>query len=110
MLVVNFMPIGLRIPYKNSYYILKKIKKNNKIVNYMKIEESLLLSEEKKHYIDLGYEILENTNNEILNAVKDMISKNLVDENIYKKYIPIVYGSEVKLCKSFLNSYINEIK
>ena len=110
MLVLNSMPIGLRIPYKKSFYILKKIKKNNKIVDYNKIQKSLLLSEKKKSFSDLGYEIIENSSNEILNAVKDMISNNAADEIIYKNLIPVVYGSDIKLCQSFLKDYINELK
>lgn len=76
VLLHNWFPIGLRPHFKNCIYIAKKYKYNGKIIKYEEIPSDLLLCENTEYLKSRGFDIIDNTDSEILLFVSNYLIKN----------------------------------
>ena len=82
--LVNNFPAGRNPYFKNCIFINKKYKKLNKNIPYNKLDKEILLSEDYKKIKKLGYEIIDNNQNEIHDMVINNY-RNLKGINISKR-------------------------
>jgi putative glycosyltransferase (TIGR04372 family) len=76
MLLINWFPIGMRPFFENCNYIMKRIQKDQIEIPFNNLEKKLWLCEKNSEFEENGYEIVENSKDEILEFVKDQIDKD----------------------------------
>lgn len=96
ILIHNMFPAGIRLPYKNGVYILKKYKKNGKTIPYNKIPKDLMLTEDQENLQKRGFDVESNTANEIKSFVRSQVDSNFQNvisppKNSY------IYGTDCEL-------------
>jgi putative glycosyltransferase (TIGR04372 family) len=95
ILACNWFPVGIQPFFPKCKYMLKKYTKNGKLINYSQIPKQLLLCESKSLLLQNGYDVVENTAEEILNFI--IRNMKLKFETHNHKYDFIVYGGNAVL-------------
>tara|TARA_Y100001958_G_C21247363_1_gene578552 strand:+ start:6078 stop:7166 length:1089 start_codon:yes stop_codon:yes gene_type:complete len=105
-LVLNWMPLGFKPPYRNSLFIPKNVKYQSSQIKPIDLDESCFLAEEIDNFDKHDYELEENSSEEIYDAVKDMLNWEHVNASSYESLLPIVDGGFGLLCKSYYKKFV----
>lgn len=105
-LVLNWMPLGFKPPYRNSLFIPKNVKYQNTQIKPIDLDESCFLAEELDNFNKHDYELEENSSEEIYEAVKNMLNWEHVNTSKYKSLLPIVDGGFGLLCSSYYEKFV----
>ena len=100
ILYYNMFPFGMRPFFKNCSYIMKKYKKNNKILNFSEIPEKMLLQEDYSIIEKMNYQIVNNSPDEIKEFVTNQLESNFKDIILPPKN-NYIYGNHSYLDKQW---------
>jgi putative glycosyltransferase (TIGR04372 family) len=100
ILYYNMFPFGMRPFFKNCSYIMKKYKKDNKILNFSEIPEKMLLQEDYSIIEKMNYQIVNNSPDEIKEFVANQLESNFKDIILPPKN-NYIYGNHSYLDKQW---------
>jgi len=103
MLYHNAAPLGMWPQFNNCKYIMKKYTNNNKIIPFNQVPEKFWLEEDLGVIKENGYDVIDNTSIEILNAVKDELS-NQVLPGVTPRFDFIVSRGNSKINKQWFDN------
>lgn len=97
ILVCNWFPAGIQPFFGKCKYILKKYSLNGSIVKYSSIPKNLLLCESRKELKNYGFDVVDNSQQEIYDfVIRNLDFKNEVS-NIKESCDFVVYGGQATI-------------
>ena len=108
MLLLNWVPFGLRPFFSNTRYMCKHIISSDVEFHPLTLPKTLLLSENVTSFSSHGYTLRENSSSLITDSVISMVNDIYSDSQSSfppeaSHPLPFVYGGSASLCPSYLS-------
>jgi putative glycosyltransferase (TIGR04372 family) len=97
VLITNWFPAGIQPFFGKCKYILKKYSFNGSIVNYSAIPKNLLLCESRKELQKHGFDVVDNSQQEIYEFVMRNLDFEINDLSNKESYDFVIYGGEATI-------------
>ena len=97
VLACNWHPLGIQPFFPQCRYILKKYLKNGRSIDYIEVPQEILLCESRSLMLEKGYDVIENSKDEILDFISRNVPFRELSTEHNHKYEFIVYGGNAVL-------------